>query len=233
VHFEYIPRESNFFGDLAAGIASPALLKSLTEGTTPSDEDPTLPRNLSRPLLIAHESSLILTPTLDSLVLAEIPSVEPCIINLYLSRHEARDNSDVQVYLRTLMSASLPKGVSVTYHKRRGTRLYATKPAAQHLPSQVRLFLFGRDHVEVDLVASALQVFIFYTTGMLRFENRTASEWREEIYIQLRQCTSFYNHAEVKLLVNIFLNTSAENAIKQIKTDTFFLPPPSWTSSEN
>ena len=34
----------------------------------------------------------------------------------------------------------------------------------------------------------------------------------------------FYNHVEVKLLINIFLNTSAENAIRLVRAHTFFPP---------
>ena len=44
------------------------------------------------------------------------------------------------------------------------------------------------------------------------------------ITVQLKQRSPFYNQAEAKLLINIFLNTSAENAIRLIKTHTLFPP---------
>ena len=52
----------------------------------------------------------------------------------------------------------------------------------------------------------------------------SASQWRTVLSNHLRGCSQFFSPVEVKLLINVFLNTSAENAISLIKSKTLFPP---------
>ena len=72
----HIPRESNYFGDLAAGVASEQLLRALhNEPQLQDGFDPCAPISLSLPLLVSNELTIALSPHLNQLVLPEVMSV--------------------------------------------------------------------------------------------------------------------------------------------------------------
>ena len=230
--FEYIPRESNFFGDLAAGWASSSVLavaKALRgEATQDAPDSGPLFVNgtahLSLPVLISNHT--VKAPPKDSVVcLTEIPVIDLQLLRAYNdSLAELQRTPHWAQYLSLLLGKSGDFALTVTYRSRRGARLYATSPAAQLLSANARLFLFGRNHVEVDLVAAAFQLYIFAVSGSLTFRDKTAVELREEIRASLRAASAFFSPEEVKRLINVFLNTSAQKVIHIIHTKTLFPP---------
>ena len=78
--------------------------------------------------------------------------------------------------------------------------------------------------MEIDLVAAALQLYLYAACGSLTFQNQTAAEVRDEIKTSLRAASSFFSAEEVKRLINVFLNTSADKVIRTIQTKTLFPP---------
>ena len=129
-------------------------------------------------------------------------------------------------YYRTLFNSTPPVAtLEVTYHKARGERFYAKAPAAQQLPSKMRLFLFGPTHVELDMVAAQMQIFVYAGTGSLLVAEKTISQLRDHFQALL----GADNHRVlppryVKQLFNIFLNTSAGKVISMLQRDFFFIP---------
>jgi hypothetical protein len=161
----------------------------------------------------------------SQLTLTERSEVETPLLRAYHnSLEEQHRTSAWKAYVRFLLGESQQKALTVTYHTRQGSRLYATLPAAQLLSSSHRLFLFGRNHVEVDLVAAALQIYIFATCGELQFQGSTAAEWRHRIQADLAAVTNSFTTDKIKQLINIFLNTSADKVISLIRQETMFPP---------
>ncbi len=129
-------------------------------------------------------------------------------------------------YYRTLfLSTPRVATLQVRYNKAKGARFYARAPAAQLLPSEARLFLFGSNHVELDMIAAQMQIFVFAATGSLLYAERAIANLRDHFHALL--CA--HNHRSlpdnyIKQLFNVFLNTSASKVIAQLQHDFFFVP---------
>jgi hypothetical protein len=95
------------------------------------------------------------------LTLVEKTDMEAPLLRAFRNSYEEHLRTFAsRTYMPYLLSEAQHEALTVRYHPRRGSRLYATLPAAQLMSSLNRLFLFGRNHSEIDLVAAALQIFI-------------------------------------------------------------------------
>ena len=221
VVLEYVPREANFFADYAAGLASKKMLDLEPHAMVPQ------PEHLSLPFLCEMRPFDKYRADEPDLCLVERPAqIRHLITKFKYDLKSPGSKEDVLSYLSLIEHCNQEKfGLQVSYSLRRGKRLYATKPAAQWLPKSCRLFLFGLTHWELDMVAAAFQIYIYAATGALRYQGMDAREWRQCIYLRLKQVGSRCSHEDVKQIVNSFLNTSAVEAIKSIRRLTLFPPP--------
>ena len=225
VTVEYIPREANVFADQAAGFASQELLEQ-TE-PNPGSFSNFLPLPFLQP---GTSPTVKFCPDGTTLRLPETPAVNRPLF-LHFLRNNPRDLAAPALklgwqYYHTLFTSTPPvETLEVTYHKARGERFYAKAPAAQQLPSKLRLFLFGSTHVELDMIAAQMQIFVFAVTGSLLVFEKTVSQLRDHFQALL----SIDNHRTlppqyVKQLFNVFLNTSAGKVIDMLQRDFFFVP---------
>ena len=153
----------------------------------------------------------------NSFTLLESPSVTRLLFLSFLRTTSLGQHAKKSVwqYYRTLFQPTPPvHALQVRYQKTRGERFYAKAPAAQQLPSEVRLFLFGSSHIEIDMIAAQMQIFVYAASGSLLYEGHTVSELRDHFSTLL---ATHNNRAlppnYVKQLFNVFLNTSAGKVI--------------------
>ena len=139
--FEYIPRESNFFGDLAAGIESSSLLTN-----SPTNMEPQLePQATDSPIFHEQVATLSL-PVLVNKNINQVPAgskqislTEKLCVEIPLLRAfshslvEHQRTAQWHTYLNVLLTQEYNTGLQVQYSSRRGARLYALSPAAQLL----------------------------------------------------------------------------------------------------
>ena len=250
--FDYIPRESNYFADYAAGLASKRLLHHLEGTSDPAqhplpgiaqayvlDEDfdplpnhegppaPSVPIHLSPP---SYQSDYITLPAppWTSLTLPEKPSLTPLLATqLHAKYPHLRTHPATSSYLRAL--GHLPAHellLRPTYTVKRGARLYASAPCAQQLPKQVRLLLFGQTHHELDLVAAQFNIFLWLTTRSLVYQGKTVHQWRLFFTDLIAGTPLGRTPGAIKKLFNIFLNTSADKVLHIIQKTNLFVHEP-------
>ena len=149
--YAYLPREGNMLADYLAGEG--ALQTPPSNGETVV-VNPPLPASLRRRLQIyqaVEERSVTLTekPSVDLPTLASYWHAQPL--------HMA----ELCKYLASLSQVVHTCQKEVTYWRTsadtRG-RYYAQGPAAQKLPRQLRLLLFGRSHLEVDIAGAFYEI---------------------------------------------------------------------------
>ena len=149
--YAYLPREGNVLADYLAGEGAERLPPSDGEAVT---VNPPLPADLRRRLQIyqaVEERSVTLTekPNIDIPTLASYWHTQPS--------HRA----EICKYLASLSEVVPACHKEVTYWRTsvdtRG-RYYAQGPAAQKLPRQLRLLLFGRNHLEVDIAGAFYEI---------------------------------------------------------------------------
>ena len=145
----YLPRECNRLADYFAGQASAAARKADNNPLVPLHHVALPPFHLVQALgFITQQGDPMQAP---AFVLTECPSPTPQEMHALLRRHPhykwvAMDYIALAVSSSHRLSVGYKPTVDST-----GGRFYSVGNAAQRLPRQVRLLLFGNSHWEIDI----------------------------------------------------------------------------------
>ena len=145
----YLPRECNRLADYFAGQASAAARKADNNPLVPLHHVALPPFHLVQALgFIIQQGDAMQAP---AFVLAECPSPTPQEMHTLLRRHPHYKWVAMD-YIALAVSSShcLNVGYKPTVNSM-GGRFYSVGNAAQRLPRQVRLLLFGNSHWEIDI----------------------------------------------------------------------------------
>ena len=145
----YLPRECNRLADYFAGQASAAAKEAEGNPLVPLHHVALPPLHLAQTLgfIIQHGDAL----QAPAFVLTECPSPTPQELHVLLRRHPHYKWVAMD-YIALAVSSShcLSVGYKPTIDAL-GGRFYSVGNAAQRLPRQVRLLLFGNSHWEIDI----------------------------------------------------------------------------------
>ena len=145
----YLPRECNRLADYFAGQASAAAKEAEGNPLVPLHHVALPPFHLAQTLgFIIQQGDALQAP---AFVLTECPSPAPQEIHALLRRHPHYKWAAMD-YIALAVSSShcLSVGYKPTVDAL-GGRFYSVGNAAQRLPRQVRLLLFGNSHWEIDI----------------------------------------------------------------------------------
>ena len=145
----YLPRECNRLADYFAGQASAAARKADNNPLVPLHHVALPPFHLAQALgFIIQQGDAMQAP---AFVLTECPSPTPQEMHTLLRRHPHYKWVAMD-YIALAVSSShrLNVGYKPTVNSM-GGRFYSVGNAAQRLPRQVRLLLFGNSHWEIDI----------------------------------------------------------------------------------
>ena len=145
----YLPRECNRLADYFAGQASAAARKADNNPLVPLHHVALPPFHLVQALgFIIQQGDAMQAP---AFVLTECPSPTPQEMHALLRRHPHYKWVAMD-YIALAVSSShrLNVGYKPTVNSM-GGRFYSVGNAAQRLPRQVRLLLFGNSHWEIDI----------------------------------------------------------------------------------
>ena len=145
----YLPRECNRLADYFAGQASAAAKEAEGNPLVPLHHVALPPFHLAQTLgFIIQQGDALQTP---AFVLTERPSPTPHELHVLLRRHpHYKWVSMDYIALAISFSHCLSVGYKPTVDAL-GGRFYSVGNAAQRLPRQVRLLLFGNSHWEIDI----------------------------------------------------------------------------------
>ena len=145
----YLPRECNRLADYFAGQASAAAKEAEGNPLVPLHHVALPPFHLAQTLgFIIQQGDALQTP---AFVLTERPSPTPHELHVLLRRHpHYKWVSMDYIALAVSFSHCLSVGYKPTVDAL-GGRFYSVGNAAQRLPRQVRLLLFGNSHWEIDI----------------------------------------------------------------------------------
>ena len=145
----YLPRERNRLADYFAGQASAAAKEAEGNPLVPLHHVALPPFHLAQTLgFIIQQGDALQTP---AFVLTERPSPTPHELHVLLRRHpHYKWVSMDYIALAVSFSHCLSVGYKPTVDAL-GGRFYSVGNAAQRLPRQVRLLLFGNSHWEIDI----------------------------------------------------------------------------------
>ena len=161
IQFEYLPRECNCLADYFAGFASAFLLSQPLDTTT------SIIAPLPYSLLHKHGFKVDHAEADIGLTLNEQPQFSWIALTQYLRRNSQHVQAWHQYHARFSQSH-----LTVHYrptHSAPLGRLYAIESAAQTLPKQLRLLLFGTTHAEVDISGAHYEIVrrFSHTTDLL------------------------------------------------------------------
>ena len=145
----YLPRECNRLADYFAGQASAAAKEAEGNPLVPLHHVALPPFHLAQTLgFIIQQGDALQAP---AFVLTECPSPTPQELHVLLRRHPhykwvAMDYIALAVSSSHCLSVGYKPTVDAL-----GGRFYSVGNAAQRLPRQVRLLLFGNSHWEIDI----------------------------------------------------------------------------------
>ena len=145
----YLPRECNRLADYFAGQASAAAKEAESNPLVPLHHVALPPFHLAQALgFIIQQGDALQAP---AFVLTECPSPTPQEMHTLLRRHPHYKWVTMD-YIALAVSSShcLSVGYKPTVDAL-GGRFYSVGNAAQRLPRQVRLLLFGNSHWEIDI----------------------------------------------------------------------------------
>ena len=221
---EYVPRESNGFADHAAGLASSHLLS--IGGTAPCVETLAFENDLALPSF-GTETSALCVPESGPMRLVECPSVSLHETIAFISHFGFAKNTHriaAQQYARLFSTGSVAT-LTVPYKQVSGQRTYSPPGSGQALPKDVRLFFFGKDHFEVDMVAAQLHLLIAVSTGSPLIGSLSVAEFRIKLTEDLARLNQRHFPQEfVKKFLNVALNVTYEVALRYLQSQFLFIP---------
>lgn len=145
----YLPRECNKLADHFAGLASARAQKVADQPLAVACHRAPPPYHLAQKLGFVIEHGVLQSE--PAFVLTECPAAAPDMLATLLRQSE-RNRQAIQDYLTT--AGNHHRDVVVGYKPSSPDglgRYYAVGYAAQRLPREVRLLLFGADHYELDI----------------------------------------------------------------------------------
>ena len=149
--FAHLPREGNAIADHLAGVG--AEMPPPGRGVDIHSHTP-LPASLLNKVKMYH------LPQEQSLTLHERPHIHHPPLAAYWQQHPAH-RQDLVRYLAKHKAHATVSGLQMTYWRTSGDgkgRFYAQGPAAQRLPKELRILLFGRTHIEIDIIGAFYEI---------------------------------------------------------------------------
>ena len=161
IQFEYLPRECNCLADYFAGFASAFILSHPLDATT------TITAPLPYSLLHKHGFKVDHKEADIELTLNEQPQFSWTALTQYL-RHNPQHLQAWHQYRARFSQPHLTVHYRPTNAAPLG-RLYAIESAAQTLPKQLRLLLYGTTHAEIDISGAHYEIIrrFSHTTDLL------------------------------------------------------------------
>ena len=149
--FAYLPREGNALADHLAGQGANA---------TPPTSGIELHTNIRLPDALLRKAQLSHDVQEQTITLHERPHVHLPVLAAYWHQYPAH-RMELARYLAKHTTSKPQAGHAVQYWRTSNDgkgRLYAQGPAAQRLPKQLRVLLFGRTHIEVDIIGAFYEI---------------------------------------------------------------------------
>jgi hypothetical protein len=178
------------------------------------------------PRLLASSSNHVI-PSSGPITLIEVPSAT-CGETAAFAAHYCFANAGHRIaalaYAR-LLAASPSTCLTVTYKYASGQRVYAPHGAGQSLPKDVRLFFFGKDHFEIDMVAAQLHMLVSVSTGQPLVGLLSVAEFRHKLALDLSRLNNVSAPREfVKKFLNVALNVTEGQALCYLRQHYLFVP---------
>ena len=151
----------------------------------------------------------------------------PCPLSCYLAKHKAH---------------ATVNGLQMTYWRTSGDgkgRFYAQGPAAQRLPKELRILLFGRTHIEIDIIGAFYEI-IRRTVSRLKETGNSSTlpvlpsieQARQLVEHELlRQRPQSHAAPVAKRLIHIAINASVTTTAKFVTDSQYTFTPPLATLS--
>ena len=134
-------------------------------------------------------------PQEQTLTLHERPHIHHPPLAAYWQQHPAH-RQDLVRYLAKHKAHATVNGLQMTYWRTSGDgkgRFYAQGPAAQRLPKELRILLFGRTHIEINIIGAFYEI-------IRRIANRLKETGDSSTLPALPTIEQARQHAEHELL---------------------------------
>ena len=225
--FAYLPREGNAIADHLAGVG--AEMPPPGKGVDINSHTP-LPASLPSKVKMHH------LPQEQSLTLHERPHIHHPPLAAYWQQHPAH-RQDLVRYLAKHKAHATVSGLQMTYWRTSGDgkgRFYAQGPAAQRLPKELRILLFGRTHIEIDIIGAFYEIIRRTANRLKETENcvtlpalPTIEQARQQAEHEvLRQRPQSHAAPIAKRLIHIAINASVTTTAKFVTDSQYTFTPP-------
>ena len=180
-------------------------------------------------------------PQEQSLTLHERPHIHHPPLAAYWQQHPAH-RQDLVRYLAKHKAHGSVNGLRMTYWRTSGDgkgRFYAQGPAAQRLPKELRILLFGRTHIEIDIIGAFYEI-IRRTVSRLKETGNSSTlpvlpsieQARQLVEHELlRQRPQSHAAPVAKRLIHIAINASVTTTAKFVTDSQYTFTPPLATLS--
>ena len=163
-------------------------------------------------------------PQEQSLTLHERPHIHHPPLAAHWQQHPAH-RQDLVRYLAKHKAHATVSGLQMTYWRTSGDgkeRFYAQGPAAQRLPKKLRILLFGRTHIEIDIIGAFYEIIRRTANRLKETENcvtlpalPTIEQARQQAEHELlRQGPQSHAAPIAKRLIHIAINASVTTTAK-------------------
>ena len=224
--FAYLPREGNAIADHLAGVGAEMLPRG--NGVDIHSHTP-LPASLLNKVEMYH------LPQEQSLTLHERPHIHHPPLAAYWQQHPAH-RQDLVRYLAKHKAHATVNGLQMTYWRTSGDgkgRFYAQGPAAQRLPKELRILLFGRTHIEIDIIGAFYEI-IRRTASRLKETGDSSTlpvlpaieqAWQHVEHELLHQWPQSHAAPVAKRLLHIAINASVTITAKFVTDSQYTFTP--------
>ena len=189
-----------------------------------------LPASLLNKVKMSH------LPQEQSLTLHERPHIHHPPLAAYWQQHPAH-RQDLVRYLAKHKAHATVSGLQMTYWRTSGDgkgRFYAQGPAAQRLSKELRILLFGRTHIEIDIIGAFYEIIRRMANRLKETENcstlpalPTIEQARQQAEHELlRQRPQSHAAPVAKRLIHIAINASVTTTAKFVTDSQYTFTPP-------
>ena len=193
------------------------------------------------PASLLNKVEMYHVPQEQSLTLHERPHIHHPPLAAYWQQHPAH-RQDLVRYLAKHKAHASVNGLQMTYWRTSGDgkgRFYAQGPAAQRLPKELRILLFGRTHIEIDIIGAFYEI-IRRTVSRLKETGDSSTlpvlpsieqAWQLVEHELLRQRPQSHAAPVAKRLIHIAINASVTITAKFVTDSQYTFTPPLATLS--
>ena len=154
----------------------------------------------------------------------------------YWQQHPAH-RQDLVRYLAKHKAHATVSGLQMTYWRTSGNgkeRFYAHGLAAQRLPKELRILLFGRTHIEIDIIGAFYEIIRRTANRLKETENCSTlpalptieQAWQQAEHELLRQRPQLHAAPVAKRLTHIAINASVTTTAKFVTDSQYTFTPP-------